>query len=56
MSSTLTHLNTATSSKNEFRQPYDIAVFTAALKEKPSRILICGSFYMYKELAGLLKK
>ena len=26
------------------------------IKEKPGRILICGSFYMYKELDALLKK
>ena len=25
------------------------------LKEKPARILICGSFYMFKELSELIK-
>ena len=26
------------------------------LNESPGRILICGSFYMYKEVSRLLKK
>ena len=42
------NVETASSIKNALNKIF--------LKEKPSRILICGSFYMYKELAGLLKK
>ena len=42
------NVETASSIKNALNKIF--------LKEKPSRILICGSFYMYKELAELLKK
>ena len=32
------------------------AIKKIVMNEKPGRVLICGSFYMYKEVSKLLKK
>ena len=42
------HVDTAKNIKNGLKK--------IVKKEKPGRILICGSFYMYKELSKLIKK